>query len=64
MLVKEHTFLSFISKLLLTGTRLMIIRYIPEGHTDFALVQHIQAYDYITRMAIVTVFYAITNRIL
>lgn len=42
----------------------MIIRYIPEGHTDFALVQHIQAYDYITRMAIVTVFYAITNRIL
>ncbi|MGA4517712.1 FtsW/RodA/SpoVE family cell cycle protein [Solibacillus silvestris] len=40
------------------------IRYIPEGHTDFALVQLIQEFGYIAGIAVVTVLFAIAIRIL
>lgn len=40
------------------------IQYIPEGHTDFALVQLIQELGYIAGIAIVTVLFAIAIRIL
>lgn len=41
-----------------------MVRYIPEGHTDFALVQLIQELGYIAGIAIVTVLFAIAIRIL
>lgn len=40
------------------------IRYIPEGHTDFALVQLIQEFGYIAGIAVVTVLFTIAIRIL
>lgn len=40
------------------------IRYIPEGHTDFALVLLIQKCGYIAGIAIVSVLFAIAIRIL
>lgn len=40
------------------------IQYIPEGHTDFALVQLIQEFGYIAGIAVVTVLFAIAIRIL
>ncbi|MEK4386654.1 FtsW/RodA/SpoVE family cell cycle protein [Solibacillus sp. FSL W7-1464] len=40
------------------------IRYIPEGHTDFALVLLIQKFGHISGIIIVTVLFAIAVRIL
>ena len=40
------------------------VRYIPEGHTDFALVQLIQEFGYIAGIAVVSVLFAIAIRIL
>lgn len=40
------------------------MRYIPEGHTDFALVQLIQEFGYIAGIAVVTILFTIAIRIL
>lgn len=40
------------------------IRYIPEGHTDFALVLLIQKFGYIAGIAVVSVLFAVAVRIL
>lgn len=40
------------------------IYYVPEGHTDYALVQLIQAYGYVAGIAVIVIILAIALRIL